>query len=630
MKDYFRVLRYVFRYWRHIIPSTVCMILFVLFSAFSLTAIVPLLNVLFSENVPVQISAPVNATQPPPSVQNEAVQKDAILKIKKDVSGIKERTEQRVRVYLSRFSKIDQLKILCIILLIGFLLKNFFAVGQTYYMAAVEQGLIRDLRNDLFLHLHRMSLDFFHGERTGRLISRVTNDVKIVNDSIAAAINSLFRDPLSIAIYVALMIIISWKLTLLVSLLIPVTGWVLSTMGNKLKQDSEIMQNRMADLTSILSETLYGIRVVKAFAMEKFEIKKFLDKNELYRKTVVRMTRIRKLSPALTEYIGLAAGVFVLYFGGAEVLVGKNALSPGMFILFLGCLFSLMAPLKLLGQVYTSTKEGLVAARRVFRILDTPPSITNSEKPIVVNDFNRSIRFKHVSFHYLPGENVLSDISMEVEKGQVVALVGPSGGGKSTLLDLLVRFYDPQTGSIEIDGMDIKRIRLDSLRQLMGIVTQETILFNDTVRNNIAYGMSDIPDELIFNATKAANAHDFILEMPEGYQTTIGDRGMKLSGGQRQRLAIARAILKNPPILIFDEATSSLDTQSELLVQEAIERLLVGRTSLVIAHRLSTVQNANRIIVIDQGHIVQAGTHNELVKATGLYQKLFNMQFRNH
>jgi len=630
MKTYFRVLRYVFRYWRYIIPAVLCMIFFVLFSAFSMTALLPLLNVLFGEQSSLEAISNINDTKIESLSAAESATEEQVLKLEKDLSGIKDRFEAEIRAYLSRFSKINQLKIICIVILIGFLLKNFFSVGQNFFMAPVEQGLIRDLRNELFLHFQKMSLDFFHGERMGKLISRVTNDVTIINASVAAVINSIFRDPLSIIIYVTLMIVLSWKLTLLVFILIPLTGWVLSVMGNKLKQDSEKMQNRLADLTSILYETLYGIRVVKAFVMERFEINKFKTNNELFKKTVVRMSRIRKLSPCLTEYIGVSIGVFILYFGGSEVLSEENTLTPAQFILFLGFLFAMMEPLKLLGQVYTSTKEGLVAARRVFEILDTPPTIVNSPNPIIVDKFERLIEFKNVSFQYNQGEKVLSNVSLSAGKGQVIALVGPSGAGKSTLLDLLVRFYDPLEGVIEIDSLNIKRIDLNSLRKLMGIVTQETILFNDTVWNNIAYGLSDVSEEQMFNAARAANAHDFILDMPQRYQTLIGDRGVKLSGGQRQRLAIARAILKNPPILIFDEATSSLDTQSELLVQEAIERLLAGRTSFVIAHRLSTIQNANKIIVLDQGRIVQEGRHQQLIKQGGLYRKLYEMQFRNN
>ncbi len=626
MKVYLRVLHYVFRYWRHLMLAVVCMLFYVIFSAFSFMTILPFLNVLFDQYEKV---TPTKTTEIVHENKIEAQKANEQLIPGNNLPDLKELFEQKLALYLNRYTKVQALQLLCIVILFGFFFKNFFAVAQNYYMAPVEQGFIATLRNELFEHFQRMSLDFFYGERAGLLISRVTNDVTIINASIAAAINSLFRDPLSIIIYLWVMIFLSWKLTLTVFILFPAVGWVLSTMGNKLKHDSARMQERFADITSVLSETLYGIRVVKAFAMEKFEINKFRTQNESFRKTVVRMSRIRKLSPGLTEYIGVIAGVMVLFIGGNEVLSGKDGMTPAQFMTFLFALFALMEPLKLFGQVFTSTKEGMVAARRVFEILDTPATIVNSPNPFIKNSFNEAIEFQNISFHYKTGEDVLHEVSFQVKKGEVIAIVGPSGAGKSTLMDLLVRFYDPQHGEILIDGIDIKNIELNSLRKLMGIVTQETILFNDTIRNNIAYGLENLAREQLVHAAKAANAHDFIMEMPENYQTQIGDRGVKLSGGQRQRLAIARAILKNPPILIFDEATSALDTQSEVLVQEAIERLLSGRTALVIAHRLSTIQNANKIIVLDQGKVVQEGTHTELLAQSGLYKKLYEMQFRN-
>jgi len=624
MKDYLRVLGYVFRFWRYLIPAVACMVLYVVFSAFSLTTILPFINVLFGQ---AELSVQQEQTLVPADERPDAF--DGFLNQKKGLPDYKVLFEQKINEFLQKYSRIQALQLLCIVILVGFFFKNLFSVGQNYFMAPVEQGLIAMLRNELFEHFHRMSLSYFHGERAGMLISRVTNDVSIINASIAAAINSLFRDPLALIIYLSLMIMISWKLTLAVFILFPVAGWILSTLGNKLKQDSERMQERLADITSVLSETLYGIRVVKAFAMELFEINKFHRQNDNFKKTVIRMSRIRKLSPSLTEYIGVLVGVLVLFLGGSEVLSHKNGMTPGQFIAFLLFLFAMMEPLKLLGQIYHSTREGLVAARRVFRVLDTPPAIFDAPGAIEKSSLEHGIEFRNVSFRYESGENVLDQISCSVEKGQILAIVGPSGGGKSTLLDLLIRFYEPQQGRILIDGVDIRQIKLNSLRGLMGIVTQETILFNDSIKNNIAYGLDAIDDQLIIQAAKAANAHDFIMEFPDQYETQIGDRGVKLSGGQRQRLAIARSILKNPPILIFDEATSALDTQSEVLVQSAIENLLSGRTALVVAHRLSTIRNANKIIVIENGKIVQEGVHDELVQQTGLYQKLYQMQFRN-
>jgi subfamily B ATP-binding cassette protein MsbA len=592
------------------------MLLFVIFSAFSITVVMPFINVLFQSG---EASPAVHSTPTAPASSPVPVH----------LPSLRQRLEQELNGYFFRKPRQEALLLLCGILAGGFFLKNLFRVGQAYFMAPVEQGVIRDLRNELFRHYQRLSLSYFHGERAGQLISRVIYDVTVINASITAAINSVFRDPLQIVIYLGVMIFLSWKMTLLVLVVFPLVGYAMTEIGNRLKRDSLRMQERVADLASVLQETIYGIRVVRAFGGEEREIQRFERENQDFFRTVVRMARIRNLGPCVTEYLGVIVGVLVLYVGGREVLGNSTSLSPGGFVLFLGALFSMMQPLKLLGQVHNSLKEGMVAAQRVFSILDTPIQVADHPQAVEVRDLQRSIRFVDVSFCYEPGIPVLQEINLEVRKGERLAIVGPSGGGKSTLVDLLIRFYDPTSGHIEIDGIDLRRIRLDSLRRLMGVVTQETILFNDTVRNNIAYGLDgSVSDEEVIEAAKAANAHDFILQMPQGYDTVIGDRGTKLSGGERQRIAIARAILRNPPILIFDEATSALDTESEVLVQQAIDRLLQGRTSFVIAHRLSTVKNADRIVVLSGGRIVQEGKHEELLAQDGLYRKLYEMQFR--
>jgi subfamily B ATP-binding cassette protein MsbA len=423
---------------------------------------------------------------------------------------------------------------------------------------------------------------------------------------------------------------ISFKLTLFSLVVLPFSLIIISYLGLVLRKQSGMLQAKMADITSNLHETITGVKIVKAFGMEEYENKKFFSETQGFFKLVLRIARIRNVSSPVTEFLSVMVGVLIIYFGAQLVLVDR-IIKPSEFITFLFAIFQLMPPVKELSSVNNRIQESSAAADRIFEILDTEPGIKNAEYPKSVNAFKDDIVFQNVIFKYEDSdEPVLDNINLQVERGSILAIVGSSGAGKTTFVDLIPRFYDPTSGKILLDGIDIKEIKIEDLRKLMGIVTQETVLFNESVKSNIAYGLDNFPDEKIYEAAKAANAHEFILDLPKGYDTIIGEKGTKLSGGQRQRISIARALLKNPPVMIFDEATSSLDNEAEVLVQEAIERLMHDRTTFVIAHRLSTIRNADRIIVLDRGKIVQAGKHEQLLSdENGIYRKLYELQFRD-
>jgi subfamily B ATP-binding cassette protein MsbA len=519
---------------------------------------------------------------------------------------------------------------ICALLFITFLLKNVFGYLQAYFLAYAEQGVIRDLRNKVYDHLHKLPMGFFKNEKTGNLISRVTNDVYVVQTSIAAVFLNMIREPLTIIVCLTIAIMLSWRLTLASIIVVPISVIIISWLGLKIRKQSGILQQKMSDITTVLHETITGVKIVKAFGMEEYESKKFHKETQSFFKTNLKIVRIRNIASPTTEILTIIIACFMLYYGGTLVLI-DNTLSSSAFLGFFIAISQMMNPIKELSGVNNRIQESAAAAIRVFEILDTEPKIRNYEDSIEKKEFGNSVKFENVSFQYDDGiEQVLDDISFEVHKGQIIAFVGSSGSGKTTLVDLIPRFFDPTGGRILIDGTDIKKIKFEDLRKLMGIVTQETVLFNESVHDNIAYGLFNYPFDKVVAAAKAANAHDFIMELPDKYDTIIGEKGTKLSGGQRQRISIARALLKNPPIMILDEATSALDNESEVLVQEAIERLMHERTTFVIAHRLSTIRNADRIIVLDKGRIVQDGKHDELLlDEDGIYKKLYELQFRD-
>lgn len=603
-------------YWRTLVLSVTCTIFFSIFSGASIYLTIPLLETLFDQT-PIEVAA----VQTPP--KNQLVPNEIV--------SIKQYVENTLREFLFDGTKAESLFKICGLIFFVFLLKNIFDYCQSYLMARVEQSLMRDLRDALYRHMHNLSLSYFSNERTGNLISRVTNDVNVVNGGVSASFVTMVKEPLLIFVFLFIAFTLSWKLTLIAFIVFPFVLLIITGIGRTLHKQSGLMQEKMADITSVLQETISNVKVVKAFAMENFENKKFQRETQSYFKTILRMTRIRNLSSPSTELLSVLAGAVIIFYGGQQVLI-SGEMKAAEFLGFLFAIFQVMPPVKELGNVNNRLNEFAAAGRRIFEILDTKPAVSNQPGAVPIDSIKQSIEYKDISFAYETesGERrtVLSRVSVKVKRGELIALVGPSGSGKTTFVDLLPRFYDPVDGEICIDGVNIKTMEIQSLREKIGIVTQETILFNDTVRNNIAYGLSDCPTERIEEAAKAANAYSFISDMPQGFASVIGDRGVKLSGGQRQRISIARALLKNPPIMIFDEATSALDSESEILVQEAMERLMQNRTSFVIAHRLSTIRNADRILVLEHGKIVQEGRHVELLKQTkGLYKKLHDMQF---
>ncbi len=618
MTIYRRVLRYLHPYWLKLTASMACSVMFSLFSGISIYLTIPLLETLFL--------GPSSTTAAAPAVPQAA--SPAYSLVPGWLTSLKDTVGEAFRNLVFRDTPAESLFNICIVVVVAFFMRNIFGYLQSNLMMAVEQGLIRDLRNSLYRHIHALPLAYFTNERTGNLISRIMNDVPVINTGISATFQTLIREPLLIIVYLTITLMISWKLTVIAFVVFPLALLIIAAIGRRVHQESGMVQERIADLTSVLHETISGVKVVKAFGMENFENRKFGAEGQRYLDTILRVTRIRNLASPSTEFLSAAAGAVIIWYGGMQVLE-HEVLKASEFLGFLFAIFQLMPPIKELSGVNNRIQEATAAGKRVFEILDTEPIIKDPPRPVHMGEFTTAVEFHAVAFQYADGDPVLDDISMTIRKGEVVAIVGPSGAGKSTLVDLVPRFYDPTGGSITIDGVDLRSVELKALRDMIGIVTQETILFNDTVRNNIAYGLDDCPIERVIDAARAANAHAFISEMPLGYESRIGERGVKISGGERQRLALARAILKNPPILILDEATSALDTESEILVQEAIERLMAGRTSIVIAHRLSTVQNADRIVVIEGGRIAETGKHAELLKRRGgLYRKLFDLQFR--
>ena len=606
MHYFFKITKYLKPYCSFAILNIFTNIISVLFSLISLTMVIPFLGILFETQKKIYNPQPLNF----------------------NANAIKDNFYAIISSIIDEKGKIEALLFICLLVLFTFFFRNLFRYLALYFLTPIRNGIVHDLRMDLHKKIISLPLTFFNKKRKGDITARLTSDLVEIEWSIMSSLEMICKDPLNIIIYLITLIIISPELTIFVIILFPITGLIIGIIGRSLKKSSSQGQNKMGELLSIIDENISGLRIIKAFNAEKHINKNFEKNSAEYKSIMTRLLRKKDLSSPMSEFLSTLVMVIVMWFGGKLVLSGNTGISAEEFIGYILIFSQIIPPVKSLTSSYYHIQKGSAAAERIYAILDAENNIPNLRDSKKIKLINNNIEIKNVSFKY-ENINILNDINLSIKKGKMIAIVGKSGSGKSTLADLLARFYDVNDGEILIDSCNIKEISIADLRDLIGIVSQESILFNDTIYNNIGLGKVNASQEEIISAAKIANAHDFILQTKNGYQTNIGDKGNKLSGGEKQRITIARAILKNPEILILDEATSSLDAESEKLVQEALGNLMKGRTSLVIAHRISTIKLADEIIVLDAGKIIEKGNHEELINQKGHYKKLFDLQSFN-
>lgn len=606
MKLFFRILSYAGRMRIRLPLFFFYSILGIIFGAFNIILVIPMLEVLFDKTDQVM-------TVPP--VPDFNFSTDFIIGI----------FNHYFFSVINNYGKLNALLFVCGLIIVCVVFANFFRYLERVIATKIRVDLVKNIRLDIFQKVSLLHIGFFNSERKGDLISRFTNDVNEVENAVMNSLKAVLKEPITIIVYFFVLFTISPKLTLFTLLVLPVTGGVLAEIIKQLKKQATASQESLGRIVNILDETFSGMRVIKAFNARNFILRKIEEESTVYRKVTKSMSYKNELASPVSEILGVIIVAGIIFFGGNMVLSAESEIKPEVFMGFLAIFSMIIQPAKNFSNGITSLQRGTASAKRIFDIVDLRPAIENKANAEELKKFEHAIEFRSVSFAY-ETEEVVRNIDLKIEKGKTIALVGPSGGGKSTLADLVPRFYDPTGGEVCIDGKSLKEYDIDSLRKQMGVVTQESILFNDTIFNNIAFGMPGVDEKAVVEAARIANAHDFIMQTEHGYQTFIGERGSKLSGGQRQRISIARAVLKNPPILILDEATSALDSESEKLVQEAIFNLMKNRTSLVIAHRLSTIQHAHEIVVIHEGQIAERGTHEELLQQRGLYWKLSTIQ----
>jgi len=603
MKNFLKIIQYLIPYKGKVALNVIFNLFSVVFSLFSITMVIPFLGILFDIQEPVHERVTFSLS----------------------LESLMHNFNYYISLLIENRGSFYALVLIGVVVIITSLLKNGFKYMAMYFLTPIRNGVVKDIRNAMFKKSIELPLAYYTRERKGDIISRMTNDVHQIEISVISSLEMVFREPITILVYLSSLVVLSPHLTLFVLILLPLSGLVIGLVGKSLRGTALRSQSRLGSILSVMEETLTGLRVIKAFNAEEKMNFKFRELNKKYTRLMNRLYRKHYLASPMSEFLGTLVVVIIMLYGGSMVLSGHAGLSPNGFIGYLLIFSQIINPAKSFSQAYYNIQKGMASADRIDDVLKAENTINEAPDALSKSTFDSEIRLRDVSFRY-DNEPVLRNVNLTIKKGQKVALVGQSGAGKSTLVDLIPRFYDTTMGEILLDGFPVKNMKIKDLRGLMGNVNQEPILFNDTFYNNIAFGEKEVTEEDVKRAAQVANAHEFIVRTPEGYQTNIGDRGSKLSGGQRQRISIARAILKNPPILILDEATSALDTESEKLVQEALYNIMQNRTSIVVAHRLSTVVNADLICVMHEGRIVEQGTHHELLKKNGIYKKLHSLQ----